>query len=89
LRDANDSLQSRKDVCDQAKNCMRRLEVCPVMADLIVFNYNQSGDGCQKGNVVQCGVGICAFLLLLCGVSGLDNEYALDEEEERGGIEEL
>jgi hypothetical protein len=68
---------------------MRRLEVCPVVADLIVFNYNQSGDGCQKGDVVECGVRIRAFLLLLCGVSGLDNEDALDEEEERGGVEEL
>jgi hypothetical protein len=68
---------------------MRRLEVCPVVADLVVFNHNQSSDGCQKGNVVQGGVRICAFLLLLCGVSGLDNEDALDEEEERGGVEEL
>jgi hypothetical protein len=32
---------------------------------------------------------IGAFLLLLCGVCGLDNEDALDEKEEGGRVEEL
>jgi hypothetical protein len=32
---------------------------------------------------------IGAFLLLLCGVCGLDNKDALDEEEKGGRVEEL
>jgi hypothetical protein len=66
---------------------VRRLEVGSIVADLVVFYHDQPGDGCQKGNVIQRGVRICAFLLLLCGVGRLNNEDALDEEEERGGVE--
>jgi hypothetical protein len=32
---------------------------------------------------------VCAFFLLLCGVCGLDDEDALDKQEESGGVEEL
>lgn len=45
LRDANDSLDGHENVGGQAKNGMWRLEVCSVVADLIVLNYNQTSDG--------------------------------------------
>lgn len=89
LRNAHDSLQGRQDVCDQAKDGVRRLEVCSVVADLVVLDHDQSGDGCQERNIVEGCVSVGAFFLLLCGVCGLDHEDALDEEEERGGVEEL
>jgi hypothetical protein len=34
-------------------------------------------------------VRVCAFLLLLCGMGGLNDENALDEQEEGGGVEKL
>lgn len=34
-------------------------------------------------------MGVGAFLLLLRGVGGLDDEDALDDKEEGGGVEEL
>lgn len=89
LRDSNHSLQSSEDVCDQAKDGMRRHEVCSIVADLVVLDHDQSGDGCEECDIVESRVCVCSFLLLFSGVRGLDDEYALDEEEKGGGVEEL
>ena len=66
---------------------MRRHEVCAVVADLVVLYHDQSSDSCEKRNIVESRVCVCAFLLLLRGMCGLDNEDALDEQEESGGVE--
>ena len=89
MGDADHSLQSREDVCDQAENGVRRHKVCAVVADFVVLDHDQSSNGCEKRNIVQSRVRVCAFSLLLCGVCGLDDEDALDEQEESGGVEEL
>lgn len=89
LRDTDHRLEGREDVCEQAKDGMRRFKVCSIVADLVVLDHDQSGDGCQECDIVESRVCVCAFLLLLSGVSGLDNENTLNEEEEGGGIEEL
>lgn len=89
LGDSNHSLQCCEDVRDQAEDGVRRNEVCAVVADLVVLDHDQSSDGCEKRNIVESCVRVCAFLLLLCSVRGLDNEDALDEQEEGGGVEEL
>ena len=58
---------------------MRRHEVRAVVADLVVLDHNQSSDGCEERNIIEGRVRVCAFLLLLCGVGGLNDEDALDE----------
>lgn len=89
LRDTDHRLQRCEDVCEQAQDGMRRLEVCSIVADLVVLDHDQSGDGCQECDIVESRVCVCAFLLLFCGVRGLDDEDALNEEEEGGRVEEL
>ena len=89
MGDADHSLQSSEDVGDQAEDGVRRHEVCAVVADLVVLDHDQSGDGCQERDIVESRMRVCAFFLLLCGVCGLDDEDALDKQEESGGVEEL
>ena len=60
-----------------------------VVTDLVVLDHDQPGDGCKERNIVESCVRVCAFLLLLCGVCGLHDKDALDEQEEGGGVEEL
>lgn len=45
LSNANDRLDGHEDVRDQAKDGMGRLEVCSVVADLVVLNHDQTSDG--------------------------------------------
>ena len=55
----------------------------------IVFDYGEAAYCGEECYVVEGGVRVCALLFLLCGVRGLDDEDALDEEEHGGGVEEL
>lgn len=89
LRDTDHRLQGREDVCEQAKDGMRRHEVCSIVANLVVLDNDKSGDGCEECDIVESRVCVCAFLLLFCGVRRLDDEDALNEEEEGSGVEEL
>ena len=89
LRDTDNGLQGRQDVCDQAKDGVRRLEVRSVVADLVVFDHDQAGESGEQGDVVEGGVRVGALFLLGGCVGWLDDEDALDEEEEGGGVEEL
>jgi hypothetical protein len=62
--------------------------VRPIMRDFRVLDNDQAGHSCQQRNVVERSMRDCALLLLLCGVRWLQDEDALDKEEEGGGIDE-
>lgn len=68
---------------------MRGLEVRAVVVEFVVLNDDEPGDGGEEGDVVQGRVGVGALLLLLGCVGGLEDEDALDEEEDCGRVEEL
>ena len=68
---------------------MRRLEVCAIMVELVVLDYDEAGYGGEDGEVVEGGVRVGALFLLLGCVGGLEDEDGLDEEEDGGGVEEL
>ena len=68
---------------------MRRLEVCAIMVEFVVLDYDEAGDGREDGEVVEGGVRVGALFLLLGCVGGLKDEDGLDEEEDGGGVEEL
>jgi len=89
LRDTHKRLNDDQDVGDQAEDGVGRLEVSAVVRDLVVLDDDEAGDRGEKGDVVERGVGVGAFALLLGGVGGLEDEDAFDEEEDGGGVEEL
>lgn len=89
LRDAHKGLDAGEDVRDQAEDGVRRLEVRAVVRDLVVLDHHEAGDGGQQRDVVEGRVRVGAFFLLLGGVGWLEDEDALDEEEEGRGVEEL
>lgn len=60
-----------------------------VVRELVVLDDDEAGDGGKDGDIVEGGVGVGAFPLLLGGVSGLEDEDAFDEEQYGGGVEEL
>ena len=68
---------------------MRGLEVDAAVVELVVLDDDEAGDGGEQRDVVERRVGVGALFLLLGGVRGLQDEDALDEEEEGGGVEEL
>ena len=65
------------------------LEVWVAILDFVVLDDDESGDGGEEGYVVQGGVGVGALFLLFGRVGWLEDEDALDEEEDGGGVEEL
>ena len=46
LRKADQGLAKEEDIRDHAEYSMWRLEVCSVMVELIVFDYNKTGYEC-------------------------------------------
>lgn len=60
-----------------------------VVIDLVVLDDDKTSDGGKDGDIVECSVCECTLLLLLCGMCRLDDENALYEEEDGGGVEEL
>jgi hypothetical protein len=89
LSDSDDRLDEDQDVGDEPEDGVRGDEVGAAVADLVVFDYDEAGEGGEEGDVVEGGVRVGAFLLLFGGVGWLDDEDALDEEDEGGGVEEL
>jgi len=63
---------------------VRGLKVCAVVVELVVLDDDQTCNGCQDRDIVERGVRVCALLLLLRGMGWLENENALDEEEDGG-----
>jgi hypothetical protein len=88
LRDADDRLDEDQDVGDEAEDGVRRDKVRAAVADLVVFDHDEAGEGGEEGDVVEGGVRVGALFLLRGCVGRLDDEDALDEEEEGGGVEE-
>ncbi len=68
---------------------MRTFKVRVPIFNFIVLDDDQPGDGSEQGDVVEGGVGEGAVFLLFGGVRRLEDEDALDEEEDGGGVEEL
>ena len=89
LGDSDDSLDEHQDVGYEAEDGVRRDEVRTAVADLVVFDHDQAGEGGEQGDVVEGGMRVGALFLLGGCVGWLDDEDALDEEEEGGGVEEL
>ena len=89
LGDSDDSLDEHQDVGYEAEDGVRRDEVRTAVADLVVFDHDQAGEGGEQGDVVEGGVRVGALFLLGGCVGWLDDEDTLDEEEEGGGVEEL
>lgn len=89
LRESDKSLQRNQDICYETQNGMRRFEVCAVVVELVVFDDDKASDGCENSDIVEGCVRVGALFLLLGSVRGLEDEDALDEEEEGGGIKEL
>jgi hypothetical protein len=89
LRDADDRLDEDQDVGDEAEDGVRRDKVRAAVADLVVFDHDQAGEGGEERDVVEGGVRVGALFLLRGCVGWLDDEDALDEEDEGGGVEEL
>jgi hypothetical protein len=82
-------LDEDQDVGDESEDSVGGDEVGAAVADLVVFDYDEAGEGGEEGDVVEGGVRVGAFLLLFGGVGWLDDEDALDEEDKGGGVEEL
>jgi hypothetical protein len=89
LGNPDDSLYEDQDIGYETEDSVRRDEVRAAVADLVVFNYDQAGEGGEQGDVVEGGVRVGALFLLGGCVGWLDDEDTLDEEEEGGGVEEL
>ena len=54
------------------------------VAEFVVFDDDEAGDGGQGCDVVEGGVDVGALFLLFGGVGWLEDEDALDEEEDGG-----
>ena len=89
LCQAHHGLRPDKDIRDEAQYGVRRLEVLPAVADLVVLDDDQPCDGGEGCDIVERGVDVGALFLLLRGVGRLEDEDALDEEEDGGGVQEL
>jgi hypothetical protein len=89
LRDSDDRLDEDEDIGDQPEDGVGGHEVRAVVADLVVLDHDEAGEGGEQRDVVEGGVRVGAFFLLLGCVGWLDDEDALDEEDEGGGVEEL
>jgi hypothetical protein len=89
LSNADDRLDQDQDVGDEAEDGVRRDKVRAAVADLVVFDHDQAGEGGEERDVVEGGVRVGALFLLRGCVGWLDDEDALDEEDEGGGVEEL
>ena len=89
LRDSHDRLDEDQDVGDESEDSVWGDEVGAAVADLVVFDHDQAGESGEQGDVVEGGVRVGALFLLGGCVGWLDDEDALDEEEEGGGVEEL
>lgn len=86
---ADEGLKDEEDVCDQTQNCVWRLEMSAVVIKLVVLDDDETGYRSQQGYIVEGCVGVCSLLLLLGRVCWLNDQNALNEEEEGGGVEEL
>ena len=89
LCNPNNRLQSHQNICHQAQYRMGRLEMSAIVIKLVVFNDDEPCDGSEYCHIVQSSVCVGSLLLLLRGVCGLQDEDALDEEENGGGVEKL
>lgn len=87
LRDAHNHLHGDHAVGGQAEDAVGALQMR--IGRFVVFDDREASDGGEEGDVVEGSVGVCALLFLLCRVRWLHDEDALDEEEHRGGVEEL
>ena len=67
---------------------MGRNEVCAVVCDLVVFDYDESGDEEVEREEIEGEVRECAAVLLGRGVSWLKDEDALGQGEEGAAVED-
>ena len=57
--------------------------------ELVVLDHDEAGDEGEQAGGVEQGVDDGAGLLLFRGMGGLQDEDALRDEQEAGGVEEL
>jgi len=66
LREADHDLAEDQNVGDEAEDGVRRLEMCALVRKLVVLDDDEAGEGGQKREVVDGGVGPRAGAFLLC-----------------------
>lgn len=88
LRETNQSLDSKQDVCNQAQDRMRRLEMRAIMRELVIFDDDEASDQSVETEVIEQEMCGCTFTLLLGGMCWLQNNDRLGDGEQTGGVEE-
>jgi hypothetical protein len=71
LRKANQSLNQKEDVGDEAENGVGRLKVCAFVGKLVNFNDYEASNEDVEGKLVDGEMGDGAFAFLVGGVGGL------------------
>lgn len=89
LREANNGLDDDQDVSDDAENGMGGLKMVEAAAGLVDLNDNQASDEGDDAQLVEAKVDVGTMALLLSRVRGLQDQDALSEEQDAGGIEKL
>lgn len=89
LREPDERLDQQQDVGDEPQDGVRGLEMRPLVCEFVDLDDHEAGDGGGGGGDVQPGVGVGSLLFLRGRVGWLQNQYALDVEEDGGGVEEL
>jgi len=87
LCDSDESLDKQEDVGYETEDGMGRFEMCAFVAELVEFDYDESGYEGEESDVVQGRVDECALPLLVGCVCWLKDEGALSDEEESKGVE--
>lgn len=73
LRQADQGLQRKQDVRDEAEDGVRGFEMGTVVADFVVFDYDEGGEEGEGGEGVEGAVDAGADGFLARGVRGLED----------------
>jgi len=81
LRETEQRLGDEEAVSDQAEDSVRRLEVCPAVRNLVVFDDDQAGDEAEDAAYVEGGMDDCALAFLGRSMGWLEDEDGFGCEE--------
>jgi len=88
LRETHKNLDEEQDIGDEPEDAVYGNEVCRVVGDLIVFDYNESCDEEVECEVICNGVKDSAGALLLRRMCWLEDEDGLYDEEDASRVQE-
>jgi len=89
LREPHNSLDDHEEVRNYPQNCVGGLEVRDPILVFVHLDDDEAGYEGRDTDVVEGGVDVGSLFLLVGCVSWLEDEGALGNEEEAGGVEEL